>query len=163
MNQDNPYAAPQAAVADVIERDAAPALWNPGAAASWSLLFTPIFGTILHMKNWQALGEPEKADSSRKWAIANVVFILAVLAAAVTMPESKPVDALSRLGGLAMLVTWYFSSGKAQMAFVDQRFGKNYPKRGWGKPLLFGLLGMVGLFVVAAVFGILYVLVTGQA
>lgn len=36
---------------------AAIALWNPNAAANWSLLFTPLFGAYLHMLNWRSLGE----------------------------------------------------------------------------------------------------------
>ena len=59
MSQENPYAPPTAAVADIGTATAAPRppLWNPGAAASWSLLLSPVFGAILHMKNWQAMGE----------------------------------------------------------------------------------------------------------
>ena len=37
------------------------ALWNPDAAACWSMLFTPLFGTILVIRNWEALGEPKRA------------------------------------------------------------------------------------------------------
>jgi hypothetical protein len=47
------------------DADAAPALWNPNAAANWSLLFSPMFGAWLHMKNWAALGEPERAAARR--------------------------------------------------------------------------------------------------
>ena len=47
----NPYAPPTARVDDVATGDAAPALWNPNAAANWSLLFSPAFGAWLHMKN----------------------------------------------------------------------------------------------------------------
>ena len=162
MSQDNPYAAPLAPVADVSMQDVAPALWNPGAAASWSLLFTPVFGTILHMKNWQALGEPAKADTARSWMIANVAFILIVLAVAFIMPESRPVDAMSRLGGLVMLLAWYYASGKAQMAYVNKRFGKSYPKRGWGKPLMFAVLGTITFVFLAVVVGMVIGIATGQ-
>jgi hypothetical protein len=48
----NLYAPPKAQVADIVQGEAAPALWNPGAAASWSLLLSPAFGAFLHMKNW---------------------------------------------------------------------------------------------------------------
>ena len=69
MIERNPYAPPQADVEPVaVETPAAPSLWNPNAAASWSLIFTPIFGAILHMKNWEALGEPQKAAGARSWA-----------------------------------------------------------------------------------------------
>lgn len=44
-----------------------PKLWNPNATTLWSLLFTPIFGSLLQNKNWEALGEQEKADNSKNW------------------------------------------------------------------------------------------------
>jgi hypothetical protein len=47
----NLYAPPKAQVADIVQAEAAPALWNPGAAASWSLLLSPAFGAILHPHN----------------------------------------------------------------------------------------------------------------
>ena len=42
------------------------ALWNRSAAARWSLVFTPAFGAFVLMRNWHALGEPERAASARK-------------------------------------------------------------------------------------------------
>ena len=56
---DKRYAPPTAHVDDVHaarQSAVAPPLWNPGAAMAWSLLFSPIFGAFVHMKNWQALG-----------------------------------------------------------------------------------------------------------
>ena len=58
----NPYSPPGAIIDDVMN---APPLWNPNAAANWSLLFSPAFGAFVHMKNWQALGEPEKAANAK--------------------------------------------------------------------------------------------------
>jgi hypothetical protein len=40
-------------------------LWNPEAAAMWSLVFSPAFGAYLHMRNWQQLGRNEKAVESK--------------------------------------------------------------------------------------------------
>ena len=33
------------------------------------------------------------------------------------------------------------------MALVKERYGSNYPRRSWGKPILFGVLGIVALYV----------------
>ena len=55
MSAQNPYAPPKAVVGDVFDGEVAPALWNPTAAGSWSILFSPIFGAYLHMLNWRAL------------------------------------------------------------------------------------------------------------
>jgi hypothetical protein len=151
----NPYAPPTARVDDVAASSvAAPALWNPGAAASWSLLLSPAFGAWLHMKNWQALGEPQKASAAKLWVIASLVLIVALSLAAGLMPESKPLDAASRGFGLALLLAWYFSSGRAQATFVTQRFGKNYPRRGWGRPLLWAFGALIAFF--ALIFAIAF-------
>ena len=53
--------------------------------------------------------------------------------------------------GLALLLAWYFSSAKPQARLVKERYGDGYARRGWGLPLLFGVLGMLALFVAAVV------------
>jgi hypothetical protein len=153
MNEIDPHGR-----ANVVQ-SAMPALWNPNAAASWSLLFSPIFGAILHMKNWQAMGEPQRAAASRSWAMGSTAFFVLLTIMAVILPDSKVVDALSRLGAVALLIAWYYANGKPQQAFVLARFGKHYPRRGWSKPLLLAVLAIVGylaaLFVVGLVAGLL--------
>src|SRR5262249_50236839 len=44
-----------------------PKLWNPGAAAIWSLLFGPAFGAWLHAVNWGVLGKPWRATANAIW------------------------------------------------------------------------------------------------
>jgi hypothetical protein len=130
-----------------------PALWNPNAAGCWSLIFTPLFGAYLHMKNWQALGEPERAEKSRKWVIASLIILIALVLASVFLPDTKGVDAFLRLAGFALIVSWYYSIGKSQQAYVLARYGKNYVRRGWTKPLLAALLAffifLLVVFVIA--------------
>ncbi len=94
-------------------------LWNPNAAANWSLLFSPAFGAYLHMKNWEALGDNDKAKSSKTWFISSII--------------------LSILGlGFFVLVAWYFSIGKKQAKYVKEKFGDRYTRKSWGAPLLIG-------------------------
>lgn len=145
----NPYAPPRASVADVADGKVAPALWNPNAAASWSLLLSPAFGAILQMKNWQRLGEPGKATTSKVWAIVTVVLLGLVIVASVLLPEAKTLDVLSRIVGLALLLGWYFSIGRSQAAYVHARYGKGYPRRGWTKPLLLAVLAFIAFIAVA--------------
>lgn len=151
MNTPNPYAPPQTHVADV--SDAAPVaecppLWNPNAAASWSLLFSPIFGAYLQMKNWEALGEMAKADTSRKWFKAGIAFFTVIMALAVLVPESKALDGASNFGSLVLLLGWYFSNGKTQNPYVVAKYGKRYPRKGWSKPLLFAVVILVGVILI---------------
>ena len=150
MNE-NPYASPAAAVVDVVAVDAAPKLWNPNAAANWSLLFSPAFGALLHMKNWQALGDLQRAQANRNWAIASVVIILGSALLAVFNPDSKALDGSTRLVGLGLLIAWYLGSAKAQAQLVKERFGSRYPRRGWTLPLLVALGCFAALVVGASV------------
>jgi hypothetical protein len=150
----NPYAPPKAEVADIVSTEVAPALWNPNAAASWSLVFSPAFGAFLHMKNWQALGEPRKAATSKTWAITILVILIGFVVASALLPEVKVLDGLSRIVAFALLLSWYYSIGKPQVAFIKARYGKQYPKRGWVKPLLLAVLSVAGLFAVAVAFAV---------
>jgi hypothetical protein len=152
----NPYAPPKAEVADVVQGEVAPALWNANAAAAWSLLFSPAFGAFVHMKNWQALGDPAKAAAARMWGIWTLVALGVVSLASALLPDSKGLDALSRVVMLALLLSWYYTSGRAQVALVKERFGTQYPRRGWGKPILIALGALVGFIVLMVVLGLAF-------
>ena len=153
-NETNPYAPPEARVAELAQiggtADAAPAppLWNPGAASAWSLLFTPIFGAILQMKNWQALGAPDKAARSRAWAIANAIYFVLSGVLLVVLPESAIIDRIGNLLGLVLVLIWYFADGREQVRHIRARFGKAYPRRGWWLPLLFALGAFVAYLAI---------------
>jgi len=161
MSAPNPYAPPKAVVADVVGTETAPPLWNPNAAASWSLLFSPIFGSYLHMRNWQALGESDKAAKSRYWFISSILLMIILTIVSVLMPESTGLYALARTGGFILLIAWYYGMGKSQQQFVVERFGHDYPRRGWAKPLLIALgifcALMFAIFLVAVALVAAYV------
>jgi hypothetical protein len=144
----NLYAPPKAPVADIVQGEVAPALWNPGAAASWSLLFSPAFGAFVHMKNWEALGEPDKAAASKKWAVIYLVVIVGLSVVAAFLPSNKVIPGIVRLAGFVMLLSWYFVSGKPQLEFVKSRYGKQYPRKGWARPLLVAVGVMIGVILV---------------
>ena len=156
----NPFAPPKAEVADVAPGRAAPALWNPNAAANWSLLFSPVFGAFLQMKNWEALGEPDKASASGRWAAIGVVVFVVLALASAFLPE-RPMDGISRAVAIGLLFAWYFASGRQQAAFVKARFGKDYPRRGWLKPLALAVLAVIGFVVALGLIGFVIGLVLG--
>lgn len=130
----------------------APAMWNPNAAASWSLLLTPVFGAFIQMKNWRAMGNEYNARISGMWAAWSLAILIGTAFAGVLLPESKAFDMGTRLLGFALLIAWYYSSGKKQMTHVAARYGKNYQRKGWGKPLLLGVLGILGYFALIMAF-----------
>ena len=133
---DNRFAPPKADVdGAAFESAAAPALWNPNAAANWSLLFTPIFGSWLHMLNWRALGETERAESAKTWLLLSALLQVGLTFGAVTMPLSG-LDALLWPVTFVLLLAWYFGSARPQARWVRARYGDAYPRKGWWQPLL---------------------------
>jgi len=131
MNTRNPYAPPEAEVADVAGPaflEAAPALWNPAAAASWSLIFSPIFGSWLQMKNWQALGESEKAAKARTWVWVCCAFFTALIV----------------LGAILLVPSWQArlaAAGGPVSSWADRYFGG------------FASSGLAGQFAVGLLLG----------
>jgi uncharacterized membrane protein YfcA len=153
----DPYAPPRAIDDDFKPAEGAvgkaPPLWNPNAAANWSLVFSPAFGAFLHMANWRALGETEKARSARAWFIGSLLFFFAGIASSTLLSVT---DALVRSLGLVYLVVWYYSAAKPQVSYVKARFGKDYPRRGWSKPLLVALAALFGVAMLAGVVAVLF-------
>ena len=119
-------------------------LWNPNAAANWSLLFSPILGAWLQAKNWEALDEKDNAKKSMLWVYFGFVFLIGVL----FLPDNG-----GTVPGLIFLLAWYFSSGKKQAQYVKEH-DVRYQKRSWSKPLLIGC-GVLVVYV-ATIFGVLY-------
>lgn len=114
-------------------------LWNPNAAASWSLLFTPVFGAWLHAKNWNELNKTEKAKKSMWWVYIDIVFLL-------VLPFLP--DEVGGLPGILFILAWYFTSAKSQVKYIREH-GIEYQKKSWLKPILAGITGLlvyVGIF-----------------
>jgi len=138
---DNHYAPPKANVIDApLGHEPAPALWNPNAAGNWSLLFSTIFGSYLHWKNEEAIGDARRIDTARRWFFASLAVVSLSVAFAVLSPATGR-GALRGINFLYLLV-WYFSAAKPQAKYVEQRYGRSYPRRGWLKPIL----AAIGLF-----------------
>ncbi|MEM9347986.1 MAG: hypothetical protein AAGB26_15365 [Planctomycetota bacterium] len=118
-------------------REDLPQLWHPNAAANWSILFTPVFGAVLHMQNWRALGEPERAKTNKVWAVITAVYA-AVVIISIFGPQHPAIDRVFQAGWLGLLFGWYFSQGRPQARYVKQQLGNEYRRRGWTTPLLAG-------------------------
>jgi hypothetical protein len=145
----NRYAPPGAAVEDLRgDAAAAPPLWNPNAAANWSLLFSPVFGAWLHRENWRALGEPEKAAASHKWMVTAMVVLAVQLLVGVFRPSSI---GWANLLAVSWLLAWYFASARGQARLVKERWGTEYPRRPWAKPLLIGVLAYAAWYAIVVV------------
>lgn len=93
------------------------------------------------MFNARAMGdaELEKLNKGFMWGT------LAVLVIAILLAIFSGIKA--NFVGIAALGAWYGAVGRKQVALVKERYGSNYPRRSWGKPILFGVLGIVALYV----------------
>jgi len=149
----NPYAPPSARVADGVNTDAPPALWNPNAAANWCLIFTPAFGAFLNMLNWDALGEPERAAWSKRWFIVSLVMLGLYLVLSMLTLAARA-EGMVRLIALIYLFVWYFAPARAQITYVRNEYGAEYPRRGWGRPLLIGVAAWIGYALIAGVIAV---------
>ena len=149
-----PHPAPADTTAETLPLT--PAIWNPNAAASRSLLFTPAFGAYIHMLNWQSLNEPEKAATAQHWFIASLVMLAVYAENGFFFPDSKPVQLATKTLAVAYLLVWYFSVARGQAKYVKDRFGNSYHRKGWWRPLAMGVLGIIGFFVAALVVGLVF-------
>lgn len=123
-----------------------PRLWNPTAAANWSLLFTFVFGAWVHAKNWRALNEPKRAQESMIWAWIGIVLLAVSVAGSVAFGQPT--------GGLLFLflIAWYFGPARRQIKHVKEELNDEYEKHSWRKPLswAFGIWGGVAAALFAA-------------
>ncbi|NHZ99302.1 hypothetical protein [Massilia sp. CCM 8734] len=102
-------------------------LWNPDAAACWSLLFTPLFGTILLIRNWEALGEPKRAVQACWWFAACLVAFVLNFYMSLLREASLPLQT----GLIILLLIWYIAVASPQERFVRERFGTDYARHSW--------------------------------
>ncbi len=114
------------------------------------------------MKNWQALGEPEKAAQSKQWLLGSIGLFALLFVLGIVLPESRSTDLGFRGAGIGLLVAWYMLSAKVQIAHVAGRFGTTYPRKGWGKPILYAVLIFVAFLVAVFVVGFVVSLLVGE-
>jgi hypothetical protein len=125
----------------------APRLWKTDAAGAWSLLLSPIFGSVLVRKNWETLGEKQKVRTGTIWIVVSVLMFL------VGFFFGFPIAMIS----LPYIIVWYFAFQRPQSVYVKERWGSEYPRRGWSLPLIATVViyfGMIALF--SMLFALLY-------
>ena len=114
-------------------------LWNPNAAANLSLLLTPIFGTYIHAKNWETLGDKSNARKSRIWMYASIAFLIIVI----FLPTG-----FGCVPSIFFLVIWYLISGKKQIKYVREK-NIDYMKKTWIKPVSISTFLLLILIILA--------------
>jgi hypothetical protein len=152
-SDENPYSAPAGEIRETAPAEVAPALWNPNAASLWSILFSPVFGGYLQMRNWLALGDAEKAKVSWYWVIASLVLIFAIVISSLLLPETSPIQKVTDRFGFILLIVWYLTHGKLQVAYVKEHFGNDYPRKRWGAPLGIAVAAVIAFLVFCVILG----------
>lgn len=133
-----------------------PELWNPNAAANWSILLTPAFGAYLNAANWRALAKPKRAMANLVWVWITVVFLVIYfgfllvnyfIATHGVLQNLETLDnRVLHLIGPGLLFGWYFTQGRSQAKYIKESLGNNYVKKGWGLPLLIGVAA-IGTYI----------------
>jgi hypothetical protein len=114
---------------------AQPALWRPSAVAAWSLLFTPVFGSLLLMHNWHVLGQASAVRTARRWLHASVAVLVLELFAGAINQRVNGSTPLAQLIGLGWLGLWLLAAAAPQWHLVRRRFGRRYARRRWNGAL----------------------------
>jgi hypothetical protein len=122
-----------------------PALWNPNAAAAWSLLFTPAFGAYLQASNWRTLGKPERAAANMTWAWGTLA-LMAVALGTLFLPDSKLIDRATQYAGLGTLVGWYSVEARVQAKYIKEMLPEGYTKKRWGAALALGFASWLAIY-----------------
>ncbi len=114
-----------------------PALYNPTAVCILAFLFTPIFGALLQARNWNALGEHGRARASRMW-VRSMLWVLFVFIIMQAVFQNEPVMQFSGLYFLvATWACWMVTTGWKQIGYVNDLFGRDYPRERLGRVTLF--------------------------
>src|ERR1043165_813560 len=103
--------------------DSGPRLWNPNAAACWSLIFSPAFGAFLHARNAESLGRTAEAKANKVWFYASLAY-LGIVLVSIFIPIIP--DAVFRGAAVGILLGWYLSLGKKQTQYVTETFRDKY-------------------------------------
>lgn len=116
-------------------------LWNPRAATWWGLLLSPAFSAYIHMRNWQALGQEDKAGEARTWFYMFMIYLVVscflagaseILGRDLTPPSSA---------ALGMLAAWHIFCGRGQERYIAALTGGAYSRRPWTRTV-FSALGI---------------------
>lgn len=136
------------------------AIWNPAAAACWSIVFTPAFGAYLVMRNWQVLGEDARALAARRvWMFSLGLLALQLLASALNNRLNSQSNLMHWIG-IGWLLFWSLTAALPQALTVRARLGPAYPRRPWDAAMLAAVIAGTGYVVLRALLTFLFVALT---
>lgn len=119
-------------------------LWNPVTIALLSLLFTSVFGSVMHMLNWHTLEQAELARQSLWWALAGAVILLGNHIFSALLPEAMVVDTYTVSLLVLYVGSWFILPARSQVRYVREQFAKGYGHKSWKLVLPLALAGCLG-------------------
>jgi hypothetical protein len=136
------------------------ALWNPYAAACWSIVFTPAFGAYLLLRNWEALGEREQVLAARKWYVFSLGLLLVQLLSSAINSRLNSQSNVMHWVAIGYLLVWWLGAAAPQARVVRERFGASYQRKNWDAVLLAAVIVGTGYFAACGLFGVVLVALT---
>jgi hypothetical protein len=136
------------------------AIWNPAAAALWSIVFTPAFGAYILMRNWEALGDHEQAALARKWYVFSLGLLgIQLLSTAINTRLNSESNVMHWFG-IAYLLAWWLGAALPQAWMVRARFGSTYARKRWDDALMAAVIAGTLYFAVRGLMIFLFVALT---
>ncbi len=105
-------------------------LWNPNAIGRWSLLFYPLFGSILTFMNWRAFGKDKEAKKALVCILISTLVLVALL-----FLLAQQYFGFTALGIVAFIIVWYSSLNSPQTKYFKIELNNQYIKKKWGNLL----------------------------
>ena len=123
-------------------------IWNPWAALVLSVIFTPVFGAMLHGTDLRHIGDREGADAAWCWERGSM-WLLAL--AAVIQPIAAHKAGWSLLlfvTDMALLVGWAATCGvrHAMRIAEAERLSSHLVRVPFSRAISLGLLGVLAWF-----------------
>jgi len=128
------------------------ALWNPDLAAALSVVFTPVFGAVIHALNWSRLRQDARARAGWTWAFTLGAVTVAALGYTALAKRDVKAVALLQLVMAVCLVWWYFGAARAQAKFVVDELKGDYSRASWFTPVWLAAIACAVAFSFTPVF-----------
>jgi hypothetical protein len=102
------------------------------------------------MLNWEALGQPERAEESRRWFYASIAVLGISIFLVSAFDGINAARQAAMLLNVGLLVIWNRASARRQAEYLASEFDDDYPRQPWGKAILFALGAYAALLAVSA-------------